>query len=44
MQFADNALYALLSPDIYDRTLNPLHRNVLPHYSAVALLKNGRAL
>jgi hypothetical protein len=27
----------VLTPDIYDPTLNPLYRDVLAHYGAVAL-------
>lgn len=33
----DNLREGVLSPDIYDPTLNPLYRDVLAHYGAVAL-------
>ena len=33
----DNLREGVLSPDIYDPTLNPLYRDVLQHYGAVAL-------
>src|SRR5437867_8158526 len=33
----DNLKEGVLKPDIYDPTLNPLYRDVLAHYSAVAL-------
>ncbi len=33
----DNLREGVLSPDIYDATLNPLYRDVLAHYGAVAL-------
>jgi transposase len=33
----DNLREGVLSPDIYDPTLNPLYRDVLRHYGAVAL-------
>ena len=33
----DNLREGVLSPDIYDPTLNPLYRDVLKHYSTVAL-------
>ena len=33
----DNLKEGVLSPDIYDPALNPLYRDVLAHYSAVAL-------
>jgi transposase len=33
----DNLGEGVLSPDIYDATLNPLYRDVLAHYEAVAL-------
>src|SRR6266705_3989652 len=33
----DNLKEGVLSPDIYDPTLNPLYRDVLAHYGAVAL-------
>ena len=33
----DNLKEGVLSPDIYGPTLNPLYRDVLAHYSAVAL-------
>ena len=33
----DNLREAVLAPDIYDPTLNPLYRDVLTHYGAVAL-------
>ena len=33
----DNLREGVLAPDIYDPTLNPLYRDVLRHYGAVAL-------
>ncbi|HYM05744.1 MAG TPA: IS21 family transposase [Terriglobales bacterium] len=33
----DNLREGVLTPDIYDATLNPLYRDVLKHYGAVAL-------
>jgi transposase len=33
----DNLGEGVLKPDVYDPTLNPLYRDVLAHYSAVAL-------
>ena len=33
----DNLREGVLSPDVYDPTLNPLYRDVLGHYGAVAL-------
>jgi transposase len=33
----DNLREGVLAPDIYDPALNPLYRDVLAHYSAVAL-------
>ena len=33
----DNLKEGVLTPDIYDPTLNPLYRDVLAHYGAVAL-------
>jgi transposase len=33
----DNLREGVLAPDIYDPTLNPLYRDVLQHYGAVAL-------
>jgi len=33
----DNLREGVLSPDIYDPTINPLYRDVLQHYNAVAL-------
>jgi len=33
----DNLKEGVLAPDIYDSTLNPLYRDVLAHYSAIAL-------
>ena len=33
----DNLSEGVLKPDIYDPTLNPLYRDVLAHYGAVAL-------
>ena len=33
----DNLREGVLTPDIYDPTLNPLYRDVLKHYGAVAL-------
>jgi len=33
----DNLAEGVLSPDIYDPSLNPLYRDVLAHYGAVAL-------
>jgi transposase len=33
----DNLREGLLTPDIYDPELNPLYRDVLKHYGAVAL-------
>jgi transposase len=33
----DNLSEGVLAPDIYDPTLNPLYRDVLKHYGAVAL-------
>jgi transposase len=33
----DNLREGVLVPDVYDATLNPLYRDVLAHYSAVAL-------
>jgi transposase len=33
----DNLREAVLKPDIYDPTLNPLYRDLLAHYGAVAL-------
>jgi transposase len=33
----DNLREGVLAPDIYDPTLNPLYRDVLQHYSVVAL-------
>lgn len=33
----DNLAEGVLKPDIYDPTLNPLYRDVLAHYGAVAL-------
>jgi len=33
----DNLAEGVLSPDIYDPTINPLYRDVLAHYGAVAL-------
>jgi transposase len=33
----DNLAEGVLQPDIYDPTLNPLYRDVLAHYGAVAL-------
>ena len=33
----DNLREGVLSPDVYDPTLNPLYRDVLRHYGAVAL-------
>src|SRR5580704_158503 len=33
----DNLLEGVLVPDVYDATLNPLYRDVLAHYGAVAL-------
>jgi transposase len=33
----DNLLEGVLTPDVYDATLNPLYRDVLPHYGVVAM-------
>jgi len=33
----DNLLEGVLVPDVYDATLNPLYRDMLAHYAAVAL-------
>jgi len=33
----DNLREGVLTPDVYDPTLNPLYRDVLRHYGAVAL-------
>jgi len=33
----DNLRERVLVPDIYDPTLNPLYRDVLAHYGAVAM-------
>ena len=33
----DNLREGVLKPDLYDPTLNPLYRDVLTHYGAVAL-------
>ena len=33
----DNLREGVLVPDVYDATLNPLYRDVLAHYGAVAL-------
>ena len=33
----DNLKEGVLTPDVYDPTLNPLYRDVLAHYAAVAL-------
>ena len=33
----DNLLEGVLVPDVYDATLNPLYRDMLAHYGAVAL-------
>ena len=33
----DNLREGVLVPDIYDPTLNPLYRDVLAHYGALAL-------
>ena len=33
----DNLREGVLTPDIYDPALNPLYRDLLPHYGAVAL-------
>jgi len=33
----DNLREVVITPDIYDATLNPLYRDVLKHYGAVAL-------
>src|SRR6201988_4910156 len=33
----DNLREGVLTPDIYDATLNPLYRDVLKHYGAIAL-------
>ena len=33
----DNLREGVITPDIYDATLNPLYRDVLKHYGAVAL-------
>ena len=33
----DNLREGVLSPDIYDPSLNPLYRDVLAHYGAVAM-------
>ena len=33
----DNLREGVLSPDIYDPTLNPFYRDVLPHTSLVAM-------
>jgi transposase len=33
----DNLKEGVLTPDVYDPTLNPLYRDVLAHYGAVAL-------
>ena len=33
----DNLREGVLKPDIYDPTLNPLYRDMLQHYGAVAL-------
>lgn len=33
----DNLKEGVLTPDIYDPTLNPLYRDVLRHYGAIAL-------
>jgi transposase len=33
----DNLKEGVLTPDVYDPTLNPLYRNVLTHYGALAL-------
>ncbi len=38
----DNLREGVLVPDIYDPTLNPLYRDVLAHYGAVALLVGSR--
>jgi transposase len=37
MVVPDNLREAVLSPDFYDPTLNPLYRDVLTHYGAVAM-------
>ena len=37
MVVLDNLREGVLQPDIYDPTLNPLYRDVLSHYGAVAL-------
>ena len=33
----DNLREGVLTPDVYDPTLNPLYRDVLAHYGGVAL-------
>src|SRR5437879_9055874 len=33
----DNLKEGVLTPDVYDPTLNPLYRDVLAHYGVVAL-------
>ena len=35
----DNLKEGVLTPDIYDPTLNPLYRDVLAHYGVVALTR-----
>ena len=37
MVVLDNLREGVITPDIYDATLNPLYRDVLKHYGAVAL-------
>src|SRR2546426_3600740 len=39
----DNLGEGVLTPDIYDPTLNPLYRDVLAHYGVVALPCRGRS-
>ncbi len=40
----DNLREGVLKPDVYDPTLNPLYRDVLKHYGAIALpCRVGRA-
>ena len=38
----DNLREGVLVPDIYDATLNPLYRDMLAHYGAVALPAGSR--
>ncbi len=42
MVVLDNLREGVITPDIYDATLNPLFRDVLKHYGAVALPRRVR--